>query len=115
MNCGYIVLSVMIKNDYYPGNPSEGVEVRLADGSVIKVPKDWQGALSRNERGIVYSKSGTLTDPNSIRIMGPRFGKYEYPNGYVVLTEGNQPLDIYGEASTIPENTHHHLFATGLE
>jgi hypothetical protein len=46
--------------------------------------------------------------------MGPKVGRYEYPNGYVRFTEGNQPLDIYGKPN-MPQNTHHHLLDVGLE
>ena len=68
--------------------------VSTREGTLIRVPENWEGRVADNGRGVVYQEPGAFGNGNMIRIMDPTPA---YPRGYVVYyNEYGQPLDVFG-------------------
>ena len=88
--------------------------VSTREGTLIRVPENWEGRVADNGRGLVYQEPGAFGNGNMIRIMDPTPA---YPRGYVVYyNEYGQPLDVFGRAQGgLPGHEEHAMgaLATG--
>jgi hypothetical protein len=83
------------------------IMVKAANGATIPVPKGFVGRQADNGKGVVFRKSGSVGDANSVRIMDPTS---RYPDGYVVYyNESGQPLNRLGKPQGTQADLHHSL------